>query len=99
MELRRYWQIIWRYWLVVGILTLVGVIAAFQYYISNRPTYQAVAVVDVTQQPTPNDPYSNLYANQAGDFATDELVKIVPGNVFMMAVSKQLQEGNINFSP
>src|SRR4051794_7981359 len=99
MELRRYWQIIWRYWPVVGILTLVGVVAALLYYTSNRPTYQAVAVVNVTQQPTPNDPYSNLYANQAGDYATDELIKIVPGNVFMTAVSTQLKEGSINFSP
>jgi capsular polysaccharide biosynthesis protein len=99
MELRRYWQIIWRYWPVVAILTLVGVVAAALYYKDSPPTYQATAIVDVTQQPSPGDPYSGLYANQAGDFATDELVKIVPGNVFMTAVSKQLKEGNINFSP
>lgn len=99
MELRRYWQIIWRYWLVVGILTLIGVVAAVLYYKGSPPTYQATAIVNVTQIPTPNDPYSGLYANQAGDFSTDELVKIVPGNVFMTAVSTQLKEGNINFTP
>lgn len=99
MELRRYWQILWQYWLVVGILTLVGVVAALLYYTSNPPTYQATATVNVTQQPAPGDLYSNIYANQASDYSTDELVKIIPGNVFMSAVSTQLKEGNINFTP
>lgn len=99
MELRRYWQIIWRCWLVVAALTLVGLVAALQYYVSNKPTFQAVATVNVTQVPSPNDPYSGIYANQASDYANDELVKIIGGNVFMTAVSNQLKEGNINFSP
>ncbi len=99
MELRRYWQILWQYWLVVGILTLVGVVAALLYYTSNPPTYQATAIVNVTQQPAPGDLYSNIYSNQASDYATDELVRIIPGNLFMGAVSTQLKEGNINFAP
>ena len=99
MELRRYWQILWRYWPVVAMLTLVGVIAALQYYVSNKPTFQAVATVNVTQDPSPNDPYSGIYANQASDYVNDELVKIITGNVFMKDVSSQLKEGNINFTP
>jgi capsular polysaccharide biosynthesis protein len=99
MELRRYWQIIRRYWLVIGLLTLIGVVAAVQYYTANPPSYQATAIVNVSQLPTPGDIYSGLYANQASDYATDELVKIIPGNVFMTAVSTQLKEGNINFPP
>lgn len=99
MELRRYWQIIWRYWPVVAVLTLFGVIAAFQYYTSNKPTFQAVATVNVTQDPSPNDQYSGIYANQASDYVNDELVKIITGNVFMKDVSAQLKEGNINFTP
>jgi capsular polysaccharide biosynthesis protein len=99
MELRRYWQIIWRYWLVVAVLTLVGVIAALQYYTSNKPTFQAVATVNVSQDPSPNDQYSGIYANQASDYVNDELVKIITGNVFMKDVSDQLKEGNINFTP
>jgi capsular polysaccharide biosynthesis protein len=99
MELRRYWQIIWRYWPVVAVLTLVGVIAALQYYVSNKPTFQAVATVNVTQDPSPNDSYSGIYANQASDYVNDELVKIITGNIFMKDVSSQLKEGSINFSP
>lgn len=99
MELRRYWQMIWRYWWVVGILTLIGLAAALQYYVGNKPAFQAVATVNVTQQPASNDIYSGIYANQASDYANDELVKIIGGNVFLSAVSTQLKEGSINFTP
>lgn len=99
MELRRYWQIISRYWLLVAALTLIGLIAAYQYYVTNRPTYQAVAVVNIVQVPSPNDTYSGYYANTSSEFAADEFTKILPGNAFMGEVSKQLQEGNIDLTP
>jgi capsular polysaccharide biosynthesis protein len=99
MELKHYWQIITRYWVLVVILTLVGVVAAGQYYVSNKPTFQAVAVVDIVQIPSPNDTFSGYYANTSSEYAADEFTKILAGNTFMAEVSKQLQEGNIDLSP
>ncbi len=98
MELRRYWQIIMRYWILVALLTVVGLAAAYQYYITNRPTYQAVAVISIVQSPSPNDTFSNYYANTSSEFAADEFPKILSGNVFMSEVANQLKEGNINVS-
>ena len=99
MELRRYGQIIWRYWPVVLILTLVGVLAAAQYYQSNRPAYQASTVVNIYQEASPNDPYSGLYAAQNSEYAGDDFIKVIGGNQFMTAVSAQLKEINVSLSP
>ncbi len=99
MELRRYWQILMRYWLLILALTLVGLLAAYQYYTSNRPTYQAVAVVSIVNVPSPNDQYSGLYSSQNSEFVADELTSIVTGNFFMTAISTQLKEGQVNLSP
>ncbi|HEX2910490.1 MAG TPA: Wzz/FepE/Etk N-terminal domain-containing protein [Chloroflexia bacterium] len=96
MEIRRYWQIIMRYWIPVAILTLVGLITAYTYYKSSPPTYQAVTTVDIVQTPSPNDAYSGVYANQSSEFAADEFVKVVTGNVFMSRVSDKLKEVNYN---
>lgn len=98
MELRRYFQIIRRYWLLVLVLGLVGLLAAYQYYTSNRPTYQAQAQVRITQIPSANDPYSGIYANQSSEYAADDFTKIIPGNRFMEAVSSQLKEVNTNLT-
>ncbi len=99
MELRRYWQIVRRYWLIIAVLTLVGLLAAYQYYTSNRPTYQAVTEISIFQQPSPDDNYSGIYANQSSEFAADDFTRIIAGNRFMMAVSSQLKEGDINLTP
>jgi capsular polysaccharide biosynthesis protein len=99
MELKHYWQVIMRYWLLIVILTLVGLVASYQYYVTNRPIYQAVAVVNIVQIPSTNDAYSGIYANQSSEFAADEFTKILVGNKFMTDVASQLKEGNIELSP
>ncbi len=99
MELRRYWQIILRYWPVVVVLTLVGALAAYQYYKSNPPTYQASAVINIYQEASPNDTYSGIYADQASEYAADDFIKIIQGNTFMKAVADQLKEIQVNLSP
>ena len=96
MELRRYGQIIWRYWPVVAILTFVGLLAALQYYQSNRPAYQASTVVSIYQEASPNDAYSGLYAAQNSEYAGDDFIKIIGGNQFMSDVSNRLKEINVN---
>lgn len=98
MELKRYFFIILRYWILVAILTGIGVVAAFQYYTSNRPTYQAVVKVNLTQLPSQNDIYSGLYAVQAAEYATDEFTGIVNGSFFLTQISNRLGEGGLNLS-
>ena len=99
MELRRYWQIILRYWYLVVIFTVIGAVLAYQYYKSSPPAYQASAVVSIYQQPSPGDNYSGLYAAQASEFAGDDFIEIIQGNQFMSAVADQLKEIQINLTP
>lgn len=99
MELKRYFFIVMRYWLVVLILTGIGLLAAGQYLLSNKPTFQAVTRVNLTQLPSPGDIYSGLYAVQAAEYATDEFTSIVGGTLFLTQVSNRLGEGGLNLSP
>ncbi len=99
MELRLYWQIIRRYWIPVVVLLAIGLAVAYQYYITNRPTYQAVTVVNLVQIPSSNDTYSGYYANASSEYAADEFTKILSGNTFMTEVADQLKEASINLSP
>ncbi len=99
MELRRYWQIIIRYWWLVLMLTLVGVAAAYQYYSSNRPTYTNQITVNITRDPTPNDDYSGHYANISSEYAADDFTQVVKGNIFLTDVSALLKSRGVNLGP
>lgn len=99
MELRRYWQIIMRYWWLVALLTLVGVAAAYQYYSSNRPTYTNQITVNITRDPTPGETYSGYYANISSEYAADDFTQVVKGNVFLTDVSQLLKSRQLNLSP
>ena len=104
MELKRYWQIIRRYWWIVAILTLVGVVASYQYYKSHPPAFKAKMVVSIRQQIVPNNqnPQTDRYfadVKLSSEYATDDFIHVVQGNVFENDVSKALkQQSNIDLS-
>lgn len=99
MELRRYWQIIVRYWWLVALLTVIGLLAAYQYYSSNRPTYTNQITVNITRDPTPGETYSGYYANISSEYAADDFTQVVKGNVFLTDVSQLLKTRQLNLSP
>jgi capsular polysaccharide biosynthesis protein len=99
MELRRYWQIILRYWWLITLLTLVGVGAAYQYYSSNRPTYTNTLTINITRDPTPGDDYSGYYANISSEYAADDFTQVVIGSEFLKDVSDLLKNRQVNYSP
>lgn len=103
MELKRYWQIIIRNWWIVVLLTLVGVAAAYQYYKSHPPSWQATVSVEISQQllpsTTPISGQSFSEAQLASQYVADNFTHAVVGNVFLTQVSKTLkQESNIDIS-
>ncbi len=98
MELRRYFQIILRYWWLVLILVIVGVVAAYQYYTSNRPTYTNTITVNITRNPTTNDTYSGYYGNISSEYLTDDYVTVIRGSTFLTDVSNLLKTRNISMS-
>ncbi|MEI6045217.1 MAG: hypothetical protein WCS37_12775 [Chloroflexota bacterium] len=99
MELRHYWQIIRRYWWIISLLFLFGIVAAYQYYTSNRPTYTNTLTVNITRDPTPNEPYSGYYSNISSEYAADDFTQVVIGNIFLRDVSDLLKTRKINISP
>jgi capsular polysaccharide biosynthesis protein len=99
MELRRYWQIIIRYWWIILLLFLVGIGAAYQYYTSNRPTYTNTLTVNISRDPVPNEPYSGYYANISSEYAADDFTQVIMGNVFLGDVSALLKTRGVNLSP
>lgn len=101
MELKRYWQIIMRNWWIVVLLTLVGVAAAYQYYKSHPPSYQATVSIQLDQQllpsETPISGQSFSEAQLASQYVADNFTHIVVGNVFLADVSAKLkQESNMD---
>ena len=98
MELRRYWQIIMRYWWLVLVLLLAGLAAAYQYYTANRPTYTNTVTVNITRDPTPNETYSGYYANVSSEYVADDFTQVVVGSTFLNDVSALLKARGINVS-
>jgi capsular polysaccharide biosynthesis protein len=96
MELKRYFSILMRYWLVIAILTGVGALAMLQYFSGNRPGWTAKTTVGVTQLPSQGDNYSGLYAVQAAEYASDEFQNVVVGSKFLTLVANRLNEGGLS---
>lgn len=75
-------------------LPLLALGLAAYNYTHTVKSYIAVGETTVTsiapQPPTPQG-YDNYYRALASEAATDDLVRLVPGNVFAQAVSKRMQ--------
>ena len=101
MELRRYWEILWRRWpvvLAVPLLVAAGSLALFL----NRPvTYTAKARVQLTLIPQQTEAgdffrYDNYYTYLATEYAADDLVEVLSGGVFLEDVARTLQQDHPN---
>jgi capsular polysaccharide biosynthesis protein len=94
MELKRYWQILSRYWWVVVILTAIGAWAAYDNYKSNPTNFQASMQINIQREPTKNPefyPYDGYYANISSEYAADDFTMVVRGSRFLDDVSALLK--------
>lgn len=94
MELRWYLNILKRRWpIVLALPLLVGVIAIFQ-DVTRDPVYSTEMRVSVIRQPEALPEaefgYNGYYNYLASEFAIDDLVEAVRGNVFTDAVASRL---------
>lgn len=99
MELKRYWQIMLRYWWVVVILTALGTYAAYDNYKANPTNYQASMQVNIQRQtfpiPTTNPDFftfDNYYANISSEYAADDFTMVVRGSRFLGDVAVTLKD-------
>ncbi len=95
MELKAYLATLWRRWYIVvlvPVIVLAGVV-----YQSRRvkPSYTATAkmsVVRSSEQPSnPNFQYDGYYQYLASEYALDDLVQVVQGNVFANDVAARIK--------
>lgn len=96
MELRRYWDIIRRHlWIVLALPLLVGA-ASSALFLLRPVSYTAEAEVQLTLvPPQANDQdffqYDNYYNYLATEYAADDLVEVLNGNLFTDEVAETLQ--------
>lgn len=101
MQLRQYWEIIRRRWLVVALVVglaalgggLLLALTPRQYstevrFLVNREPTQPVATSPAA---TPYFRYDDIYRFQGTEYALDDLVEQLRGNVFAAAMSEGLQ--------
>jgi capsular polysaccharide biosynthesis protein len=99
MELRRYWSIVWRYrWVVLALPFIVGLVSAVLFALT-KPSYSArmqAQLVIASPQGTPTAAqdyfrYDNYYNYLATEYAVDDMVEMINGNVFADAVAATLR--------
>ncbi len=98
MELRHYWDIIRWHWRLVLLVPLVVGLGGLALALLGPTTYTATARVNVTliapraATPAPGGPgYDDYHAYRATEYAVDDLVEVVNGNVFAAAVARTAQ--------
>ena len=101
MELRRYWEIVWRRWPVVLAVPLLVMAGSLALFLSRPVSYTARARVQVTLVPQQADSrdffrYNDYYKYLATEYAADDLVEVLNGNVFTDAVARTLQGPDFN---
>src|SRR5690349_18728122 len=103
MELRQYWNVIWRRkWLVVGIVLLAALLSGYMFLTTNK-TYETQVRFITRQEPTPDDPNTpgitdmiftfNRYYNWFGsEFLVDDYTQITTSDAFAASVLQTMQE-------
>ena len=96
MELRRYWEIVWRRWPVVLAVPLLVAAGSLALFLSRPVTYTSRARIQLTLVPQQADNpnffrYNDYYKYLATEYAADDLVEVLNGNVFTDAVARTLQ--------
>jgi receptor protein-tyrosine kinase len=102
MELSAYLRILARRWPVVIALPVLVLLFAVYQETGRTPTYSSTARLSVVRMPDNAPPtqyqYDEYYNYLSSEFAIDDLVEIVRGNVFANAVAEALQAAGWNLS-
>ena len=97
MELRSYLAVLARRWYIVLLVPALVLAAVIVQFVQSKPTYTATTQLSVLrqeEQPNLTDrfKYDGYYALLASEYALDDLVKTVQGNVFAQDVSARIQQ-------
>ena len=103
MELVRYWSILRRrWWLIVGLLAIVGVVTLVAYDWSPSPAFTATFRLNVGLEPVPppgaDFVYNPLDTWQSSEYLMDDLASAVRGADYAQRVASQLGEEGVNLS-
>ena len=93
MELKRYWQVIKRRWLLIAIPTAIVLVIALVTYQAPPPAYNVGVNFIVGQQPSPAaaaEDQERYYAWLTSEYIVNGLADWVSGNAFKTAVSTEL---------
>ena len=104
MELKAYAGTLARHWLVVVLVPAIVLAAIIVQSVVMPRNYTASAQLSVVFQPeplpTPEYRYDRYYAYVSSEYALDDYVEVVQGNVFARDVATTLAEQfNINLTP
>src|SRR6185437_5725106 len=98
VELKTYLSILWRRWYIVVLVPLIVLVGVVYQSRNSKLTYSAQARVSVVRsseepQQTQYFQYDGYYQYLASEYALDDLVQVVQGNVFASDVARD-QEGH-----
>ena len=96
MELQRYWDIVWRRLPVVLAVPLLVALGSLALFLARPVSYTAKTRVqlELIPQQANNDNffrYNDYYNYLATEYAVDDLVEVLSGNVFQADVARTLQ--------
>ena len=96
MELKAYLRILWERWYIVVLVPLIVLVGVVYQSRSKTLTYTSQAkmsIVRSAEQPGENQyfQYDGYYQYLASEYALDDLVQVVQGNVFANDVSKMIK--------
>ena len=98
MELKRYWQIILRFWWVALLFSLAGAFNAYTTYKSTASNYQATFQVNIQRDlPSPDQlntgyqDYFDYYRFVSTEYVVDDYTMVVKGSEFLKDVEASLK--------
>jgi capsular polysaccharide biosynthesis protein len=103
MELRRYWQIVYRrWWLIAALLAIVTLVSLITYNWSPPAAYAATFKFNVGLEPVPpagaDYRYNPLDTWQASEYLMDDLASAVRGADYARRVAARLEESGLNLA-
>jgi capsular polysaccharide biosynthesis protein len=104
MELRRYWATLWRHRWIVLALPLLVLLVSLLIWALKPPSYGAELKLQLVLAPPQGTNagdffhYDNYYNYLATEYAVDDLVEVLNGNVFANAVAATLRGPDFGLS-
>lgn len=105
MELMDYLSVLWRRWYIVVLVPLIVLAGVLYQATKSTTTYMATAQIAVTRAPeqppsTNFFQYNDYYTYLASEYALDDFVTVVKGNIFANDVSKTIAgTDHVDISP